>query len=147
MLVRFKIPYPGTEAGKKQWNRDYSTNAYWAGKPWAVRRRDAQFWHELVQLMMRQQKVPQRIFEKPVEIRFFWNDRLDVDNHAVIGKLIVDAMKGWVIKGDTRRYFRRCVHDFHEEEYILVEVTDEICFCGGTCRPDGNEPNHCAGGR
>ena len=35
----FKIEYPNTPAGKKDWNKRFSDNAYYAGKHWAVRKK------------------------------------------------------------------------------------------------------------
>ena len=42
MTESFIIPYPKSDAGKKQWNREYGLNAYWAGKHWKKRTKDAE---------------------------------------------------------------------------------------------------------
>ena len=102
----FKIEYPNTPAGKKDWNKRFSDNAYYAGKHWAVRKKDADYWHNMVRACMDRQGVRKRPFEKPVEILLFWNDRLDVDNHSIMGKMIVDAMKGRLLQNDSKKWVR-----------------------------------------
>jgi hypothetical protein len=124
MKVRFVIPYPSTKAGKSQWTKEYGLNAYYAGKHWSKRKRDAEFWHSLVRSELRKQLKP-RLFKEPVIVSFWWNDRLDIDNHAAMGKMIVDAMKGILIEDDTRRYVHGVGHLFHDEDCILVEVAED----------------------
>ena len=55
-------------------------------------------------------------------ITFKWNDRLDIDNHAVMGKMIVDALKGRLIEDDSRRWLKGIAHYFHDEDFISVEI-------------------------
>lgn len=117
----FIIPYPEK---KSQWSKVYGMNAYYAGKHWSARQSDAEYWHLLVRSCMNKQKVRQKPFEKPVAVVFYWNDRLDIDNHAVMGKMIVDAMKGRVIVDDTRRWLHGVSHFFHDEDCIRVEVQE-----------------------
>lgn len=116
------LPYPSTPEGRKNWSKWYSLNAYWSGKHWANRKKDADFWRGFVKSEMYKQKIPKKPFEKPVKIRFWWNDGLDVDNHAAMAKMIVDALKGWVIVNDSKRYYASCEHCFHLRNYIIVEV-------------------------
>ena len=63
-------------------------------------------------------------FDKPVMIRFFWNDRLDLSNHAYMAKLIEDAMKGRIITDDSRRWVQGIEHRFHDGDCIVVEVEE-----------------------
>jgi hypothetical protein len=121
---KFKIPYPESKAGQKQWSKNYGMNAYYAGKHWSIRKRDAEYWHRLVQAHMNNQDVRRVPFKRPVVVIFHWNDRLDIDNHAVMGKMIVDAMKGRVIEDDTRRWLKGVCHYFHDADYIGVEVRE-----------------------
>ena len=121
----FRIEYPNTPAGKKDWNKRFSDNAYYAGKHWAVRKKDADYWHNMVRACMDRQGVRKRPFEKPVEILLFWNDRLDVDNHSIMGKMIVDAMKGRLIQQDSRKWVKGVSHAFHDwGDFIWVEVRE-----------------------
>ena len=121
----FKIEYPNTPAGKKDWNKRFSDNAYYAGKHWGKRKKDADYWHNMVRACMDRQGVRKRPFEKPVEILLFWNDRLDVDNHSIMGKMIVDAMKGRLLQQDSKKWVRSVTHTFHDRgDYIWVEVRE-----------------------
>lgn len=121
---KFKIPYPKSKAGQKQWAKEYGLNAYYAGKHWSKRKRDAEFWHTLTRACMDGQGVRRVPFMRPVVITLHYNDRLDIDNHAVMGKMIVDAMKGRVIEDDNRRWLKGVCHYFHDEDYISVEVRE-----------------------
>lgn len=121
---RFCIPYPASDAERKKWNKNYSVNAYYGGKPWQLRKRDADFWHLLTVSNMNSQDVRRIPFKRPAIITFHWNDRLDIDNHAIIAKMIVDAMKGRVIEDDTRRWVKGVCHYFWDEDYIGIEVKE-----------------------
>lgn len=103
---------------------DYGMNAIYAGKHWTKRKKDAEYWHMLTINALRQQGIHRKLFGKPVEITIFWNDRLDIDNHAYMGKMIVDALKGYLIEDDSRKYFVGIFHKFHNEKRIKVEVTE-----------------------
>lgn len=120
----FRIYYPSNKAELRRWTKEYGMNAYYAGKHWAIRKKDAEYWHLLTRSAMNKQEVRVRPFEKPVEISFLWNDRLDIDNHAVMGKMIVDAMKGRLINDDNRRWLKGVYHGFHDEDYILIQIRE-----------------------
>jgi Holliday junction resolvase RusA-like endonuclease len=125
MTEEFRIYYPKDQAGKKRWSKLYGLNAYYsATKHWAQRKQDAEYWHLLTRSAMNKQGVRSRPYEKPVEISFLWNDRLDIDNHSIMGKMIVDAMKGRIIKDDNRQWLKAVYHSFHDEDYILVQVRE-----------------------
>ena len=124
MSESFRIYYPTSKAEMKRWTKEYGMNAYYAGKHWSIRKRDAEFWHLLTRSAMNKQEVRAKPFDKPVEISFLWNDRLDIDNHSVMGKMIVDAMKGRLINDDNRRWLKGIYHGFHDEEYILVQIRE-----------------------
>lgn len=115
--MTFTIQYPPSLKG-------YGLNDIYAGKHWAKRKKDSEYWHWIVHSELNKQGIRKKLFKKPVEITFNWNDRLDVDNHAYIGKMIVDALKGYLIADDTRKYFVKVAHQFHEGKYILVEVKE-----------------------
>lgn len=121
---KFHIPYPHSKAGQKQWSKEYGMNAYYAGKHWSRRKRDAEFWHRLTRSCMDEQNVRRVPFKRPVVVIFHWNDRLDIDNHAVMGKMIVDALKGRVIEDDSRKWVKGVCHYFHDENYIGVEIRE-----------------------
>lgn len=122
--ITFKIPYPQTPSRKKQWTKEYGTNAYYAGKHWSKRKKDADYWHWLVKSEMRKQNIPLKICKHPVYVSFAWNDRLDADNHSIMGKFIVDALKGFLIADDDRKHLAGVSHTFHEQDYILVIIEE-----------------------
>ena len=121
-MVSFTIPYPPTKAGKAAWNRRYGLNAYYAGKHYQQRKRDAQELHALTWAALKKARVKKQPVETPVEVRFYWQDGLDIDNHAVIGKAVVDALKGWVLPDDSPRWVRKVSHEFWDGGEIRVEV-------------------------
>ena len=120
----FRIYYPKSKAEQKRWAKEYGMNAYYAGKHWSKRKQDAEYWHLLTRSAMNRQEIRVRPFEKPVEISFLWNDRLDIDNHAIMGKMIVDAMKGRLLNDDSRRWVKGIYHGFHDEDYILIQIRE-----------------------
>lgn len=115
-----RIPYPKSPAEKKRWNKEYGMNAYYSGKHWSKRKEDADFWHTLTRAAMSKAQVRRRPFEKPVVITFLWNDKLDLDNHSIMSKMIIDALKGRLINDDTRKWVRGIEHYWHEEDYIKI---------------------------
>lgn len=121
-MLSFEIPYPPTKAGKTAWNRRFGLNAYYAGKHYQQRKRDAEELHALAVACMRRARIRKTMVRGPVEVRFYWDDNLDCDNHAVIGKAVVDAMKGYLLPDDNRRWVRKVSHQFWEGQKIRVEV-------------------------
>lgn len=124
MTARFTIPYPPTKKGKSVFCKRFGLNAYYAGKHWSARKRDAEELHWLARSAMRRAGIRERMFQAPVDVIFRWDDGLDVDNHAVLGKAFVDAMKGYILRDDNRRCVRRVVHEFWDGGAIQVEVRD-----------------------
>ena len=123
-MIRFTIPYPATKKGKSVFCKRFGLNAYYAGKHWSARKRDAEELHWMTRSAMRRAGVRQRMLQRPVEITFRWDDRLDIDNHAVLGKAIVDGMKGYILQDDSRRYVWRVCHEFWDGGEIQVEVRE-----------------------
>lgn len=125
MKVAFTIPYPNTKAGRTEWNRRYGLNAYYTGKHWSVRKKDAEYWHYLVRCELRNQ-MPKRMvpLRSPMVITFYWNDNLDLSNHAVMAKMIEDALKGVIIEDDSRKHVKGIEHYFHGEDFIRVIVRE-----------------------
>lgn len=118
------IEYPKTKAGKRQWGKEYGLNAIYAGKHWSRRKADSEYWHSLTHVALVRAGIPRNPAQKPVSIDFWWDDRLDLDNHAYMAKMIVDALKGWVIQDDNRRCVREIAHHWHDRGCILVEIRD-----------------------
>ena len=123
-MITFEIPYPKTKAGKAAWNRRYGLNAYYAGKHWTQRKKDAEELHAICLLSMKKAGIRRGLVTYPVEVRFYWNDNLDIDNHAAMGKAFVDAMKGYLLPDDNPQWFRRVSHSFWGKDSISVEVRE-----------------------
>lgn len=110
--IVFIIDYPKKKGGMADWNRRYSLNAYYAGKHWKRRKADGDFFHAMTRQALQSAGIRKRIIKGPVAITFQWDDRLDIDNHAVMGKMIVDGLKGVLLEDDGPRFVRRVVHEF-----------------------------------
>lgn len=121
-MIVFEIDYPPTKKGKTDWNKRFGLNAYYAGKHYQQRKRDAQELHTLTISAMKRARVRRQMVHGPVEVRFYWDDGLDCDNHAVIGKAVVDAMKGYILPDDNRRWVKKVSHAFWDGGKIRVEV-------------------------
>ncbi len=122
--VVFYIPYPNTKRGKTDWNSRYSLNAYMGRKNHYARVKDVNEIHDLVFYCLKKDHVKKAIFNTPVEINFYWQDGLDIDNHSALGKMIVDALKGYIIKNDSPKYFKKVSHEFWDGNTIKVVVKE-----------------------
>jgi hypothetical protein len=71
-------------------------------------------------------KTPE-IYDEPVEIIFSWDDTLDCSNHAYMSKMIEDVLIGTVIKGDSRKWVKRIIHEFNDRGVVEVEVRRFNC--------------------
>ena len=120
--MTFRIPYPSTKEGRRIWAQEYGLNAYWAGKHWSKRKRDAEFWHHLTRLELGRQIPDAKMFDGPVSLRFRWDDHLDLSNHAAIAKMIEDALKGRVIKDDSRAWVKGIIHEWWDGEAVEITV-------------------------
>ena len=78
----------------------------------------------MVHAELLRQKIRKRPLKCPVEVWFWWDDRLDIDNHALMGKMTVDALKGWLIEDDNKKYFAAVHHGFWDEGKIGVEIRE-----------------------
>ena len=71
-----------------------------------------------------EQDIRRKLIIRPVKITFFWDDRMDIDNHAFIAKCTVDALKGYLLQDDSRRYFRAVSHEFWDRGCIGVQIEE-----------------------
>ena len=124
MRVSFTIPYPKTEAGRTEWNKRYGFNAYYSGKHWSERKKDAEYWHYIVRAELKRQIPKRSMLNSPVVITFYWNDNLDLSNHSCMAKMIEDAMKGVLVEDDSRKHVKGIEHYFHGADCIKVIVTE-----------------------
>lgn len=124
-MIQFTIPYPPTKKGKAMFCRRFGLNAYYAGKHWGQRKKDADELHALTIASMKKAQIKREIISGPVRITFRWDDGLDIDNHGAIAKAVVDAMKGYLLADDSRRYYTAVSHSFWDGGCIGVEVEEE----------------------
>ena len=116
-MIRFVIDFKVTG--------EYGMNKLYAGVHWTVRKRQADFVHGLVQSTLYVNKVPRKLFKKPVRVTISYNSRLDIDNHSYLSKLIIDGLKGYLIEDDTKKYLTELNQKFWKEDGILVEVEEK----------------------
>ena len=64
------------------------------------------------------------MLDRPVKVRFYWDDGLDCDNHAVLGKAFLDAMKGYILPDDNRKWVKMVSHEFWDGGAIKVEIME-----------------------
>lgn len=124
-VIEFKIAYPPEGKQKNGWCKKYGLNKYWAGVHWAVRKSDTDYWHMLVTSALNAIHLPEAALplDVPVLIFFYWNDGLDIDNHAAMGKMIVDSLKHRIIKDDNRRNLKGVFHLWHDQgNYIRIVI-------------------------
>ena len=122
--VSFTIPYP-PQKQRSAFFKAYSLNSIYGGVHWSSRRRYAEKWHEIVHTELIRQKIKKTILKRPVEVWFWWDDRLDIDNHALMGKMTVDALKGWLIEDDNKKHFVAVHHGYWNEGKIGVEIREK----------------------
>jgi hypothetical protein len=126
-VVEFTLPYPPTPAGKKEWAKEFSLNSIYSGQckgHYSIR---SQKKHEVawsVVAELRRQDVRKKLFERPVRITFYWHDGLDIDNHAFYAKMVVDALKGYLLNNDSPRWYKAVAHEFHDEDCILIRLEE-----------------------
>ena len=114
--MKFYIDYP-PDFGKL-----YGLNAIYVGIPWEERRQNAIYWHGMVLSTLKKSGITKGTYKYPVRLTFYWNDRLDCSNHAYAAKMIEDALKGYLIVDDSRKYVKEITHKFHLNKCIGVEI-------------------------
>jgi len=122
--VSIGIPYPTEKKERSRWSRQYGLNAYYSGKHWSQRAQDADFWHWMVVAAVKQQIDDRTVFDKPVVISMYFNDNLDISNHAAMFKMIEDALKGLLIADDNRKCVVGSEMYFHDKSYIKITIRE-----------------------
>lgn len=104
---------------------EWSMNSIYSGSHWSKRKHKADQIHRAVYAALKQAGIPRKPLPFPVRIHIRYNSRLDIDNHGYLAKLIVDGIKGWIVKDDSRRYVKELVQSFHEGKVDFIYVTIE----------------------
>lgn len=120
-MIVVDIAYPRQKA---EFTKRFGLNAYWSGKDHHDRRRDAEELHAMMTAALYLAKVRRKPVDYPVDVTFLWDDRLDVDNHAAMGKCFLDAMRGHVVRDDSKRYVKSVKHQVWEGGRIRVIVEE-----------------------
>ena len=71
-------------------------------------------------------KVPKTLFDTSISVEFHWHSKLDLDNHGYAAKLIIDSLKGYVIKDDTKKYITQITHRFWGSKGVKLIIKENI---------------------
>lgn len=104
--------------------KEIGSNRFYAGVHWRVRSEIVKEWHDLVYYSMLEQKIPKKLFTKPVSITIRVKSKLDIDNHCFMAKVVIDGLKGYLIEDDSKNYVQVLTIAFHDKRYIEVEVNE-----------------------
>jgi hypothetical protein len=100
----------------------FSLNGIYGGLHWATRLKQSRQIHRMIGFTLLSKKIPIKLFKSPVNIVFGWNSKLDLDNHGYLAKLIIDGLKGYLIKNDTRNYIRTILHTWWQGQGIKIRI-------------------------
>lgn len=89
---------------KLVWDGDIvSTNKFYEARHWSVRSGLKQKFSKIFDVLLLQGKV------KPMgemSLVIFYNNRMDCDNLSIMGKMLVDTMKGKYIENDGNKIYQ-----------------------------------------
>ena len=102
-----------------------SLNSIYSSSHWTKRKRQSEQIHNLVKLSLFSQGIPKILFKYPAKIEFWWNSKLDLDNHGYLAKLIIDGLKGYFLKDDTKKYINSISHNYWSENGIKIRLTEQ----------------------
>lgn len=105
-------------------DRHLSLNKLYANCHWTQRKKDADNIHSLVKYSLIEQGVKPVLFNRPVELIFKFNTRLDVSNTAYAVKLIEDALKGILIVDDSNKHVKAIHSYLWDGDGIFVTVKE-----------------------
>lgn len=114
---------PSIKIGKKEYTY-ISSNKYYSGIHWSIRNKIKDLWHYLVKECIDNSKLIK--YKNKVSIDFYWNTRYDLDNNAIMRKMIIDSLViNSIIKDDTKKYIVKISDNIFEENYIKVVINEE----------------------
>lgn len=121
-----EINYDEFAKTKPLFCKRFGLNAYYSQTLWQKRKIDADFIHKIIKNKVKKHWESKGYIGKPVEISMYWDDRMDIDNHVMIGKMIVDALRGTVIEDDNRKNVKSIHHEFWDKDCIGIIVSKSI---------------------
>lgn len=107
-----------------QINNELSLNRIYTGTHWRQRKNDADYFHNVVKFELISSNIPKKVFENPVRIKFFWNTGFDLDNHGYVAKLIIDGLKGFLIRNDDKKYVKEINHAYWDGNGVKLEISE-----------------------
>lgn len=117
--ITLYINYPAGRKEKSEFCKRFGLNSYYSGKHWSKRKSDMDYLHALAAVAIGKKY---KMADGVVDVIFWWDDGLDIDNHAAMGKAFLDAMKGKIIRDDSRKYVRSITHRFWDKGKIKIDV-------------------------
>jgi len=111
----YKIVYNGKIA---------STNEFYEARHWSVRAGLKVKWSKIFDVLLIQAKVKPL---KEFSVFIFYSSRHDADNLSIMGKMLVDTMKGKYIENDINRFYKS-THTIHDSS--LPKNTFEFHIIG-----------------
>lgn len=100
-----------------------STNLYYSGMHWTARNKIKDAWHKLVADATKAYDI--QPYSVPVQLYFEWSNRFDLDNNAVMRKMIIDGLvQARIIIDDTKKFVKGIKERIGTNKGILVEITD-----------------------
>lgn len=99
-----------------------SLNSVYSSKHWSARKRQAEQIHNIVKMELLIRRIPKNLFKNPLRIDFYWNSLLDLDNHGYLTKLIIDGLKGYLIRDDSKKYIIEIHHAYWLGKGVKIRI-------------------------
>jgi Holliday junction resolvase RusA-like endonuclease len=102
-----------------------SWNTLYSGKHWAVRKHMADYWHDLVTAYLMKNWRNKGVIKGSVKIQIicYFKSHRWIDSDNLCGKLIIDALKGVVIKDDSPKYVKEvCCSSRMDAKHPRTEI-------------------------
>jgi hypothetical protein len=103
-LSHFKNHYILTYTGEV-----VSDNVFYEARHWTVRNGYKNKYKKIYLIMLLEAKV-KRMSEIALVVRY--NTGHDVDNTSILGKMLVDTMKGSIIENDNKKFYKTRVTQY-----------------------------------
>ena len=103
-------------------NSQDSLNKIYAGIHWSKRKAYADLFKMVVRNALKRTAVG--CYQEPVEVEMKFNTGIDIDNCGLAQKLIIDGMKGILIRDDSPKCVRKVSMEHWDGEGILVRVRE-----------------------
>ena len=99
-----------------------SANRIYSGIHYSIRQSHIDLIHGLTIQAMKEYGIEKKPLNYPVKCTYWFDDRLDLSNNSYVMKMIEDAMKGWIIKDDSRNYIKQITMKWWNGGGVKVRV-------------------------